>query len=347
MTEARAMPAELVELAARLLTAAGIEQGRAMLIGELLVEADLMGHTTHGLALLPAYLDELASGEMTARGDPIVVRDTGACLTWDGRRLPGVWLTAAAIDEAVPRARRYGTATVVIRRSHHIACLGAFLSRATSHGLMILLASSDPSVCSVAPFGGRTAVFTPDPFAVGIPTGGDPILVDTSASITTNGMSARLAAEGRRFPHAWLLDAMGMPSDDPRVLSAEPPGTILPAGGLDHGHKGYGLALMIESLTMGLGGFGRAEPAEGWGACVFVQLLDPDAFAGGDAFRRQTDRLVEACRSAAPRPGVERVRLPGEAALARRRRALAEGVELYPGILERLRERADAAPQRR
>jgi LDH2 family malate/lactate/ureidoglycolate dehydrogenase len=281
---------------------------------------------------------------MTAVGDPIVIRDTGPCLTWDGQRLPGVWLTAAAIDQAVPRARRYGTATVVIRRSHHIACLGAFLTRATNHGLMILIASSDPSVCSVAPFGGRTAVFTPDPFAVGIPTSGDPILIDTSASITTNGMSARLVAENRRFPHSWLLDAMGMPTDDPRVLSADPPGTILPAGGIDHGHKGYGLALMIESLSMGLGGFGRAEPAEGWGASVFVQLLDPDAFAGGDAFRRQTDWLVEACRSAAPRPGIERVRLPGEAALARRRQALAEGVDLYPGILKRLQARADATP---
>ena len=341
MTEPRPMPADLVELAARLLTASGVARDRALLIGELLVEADLMGHTTHGLALLPGYLRELAAGTMSAAGNPEVVRDTGACLTWDGRRLSGVWLTAAAIDEAVPRAQRYGTATVVIRRSHHIACLGAFLSRATRHGLMILIASSDPSVSSVAPFGGRTAVFTPDPFAVGIPTSDEPILIDTSASVTTNGMSARLAAEGRRFPHAWLLDAMGMPTDDPRVLSAQPPGTILPTGGLDHGHKGYGSALMIEALSMGLGGFGRAEPAEGWGASVFVQLLDPDAFAGGDAFRRQTDELVRACRAAAPRPGVERVRLPGEAALARRRRGLAEGVELYPGILERLTAAAE------
>ena len=89
---------------------------------------------------------------------------------------------------------------------------------------------------------------------------------------------------------------------------------------------------------MGLGGFGRAEPAEGWGASVFVQLLDPDAFAGGDAFRRQTGWIADACRAAAPRPGVERVRLPGEAALARRANALANGVELYPGIMSRLSE---------
>lgn len=336
MPEPRHQPDQLIDLATMLLAAAGIAPDRARLIGELLVEADLMGHTTHGLALLPGYLEELATGTMTRAGDPEVIRDTGPCLTWDGRRLPGVWLTAHAIDTAIPRARQYGTATVVIRRSHHIACLGAFLTRATDQGLMLLLASSDPADASVAPFGGTSAVFTPDPIAVGIPTEGDPILIDTSASITTNGMSARLRAEGRRFDHAWLLDAEGRPTDDPQVLVADPPGTIQPAGGLDHGHKGYALALMVEALTMGLGGFGRAEPAEGWGASVFVQVFDPDAFAGGTAFRRQTEWIAAACRASAPRPSVERVRLPGESALARRRQALAEGIELYPGIMARL-----------
>jgi LDH2 family malate/lactate/ureidoglycolate dehydrogenase len=338
MPEPRHQPDQLIDLAARLLAAAGITPDRARLIGELLVEADLMGHTTHGLALLPGYLEELAAGTMTRAGDPQVIRDTGPCLTWDGLRLPGVWLTAHAIDTAIPRARQYGTATIVIRRSHHIACLGAFLTRATDQGRMLLLASSDPADASVAPFGGTTAVFTPDPIAVGIPTEGDPILIDTSASITTNGMSARLRAEGRRFPNPWLLDAAGAPTDDPQVLVADPPGTIQPTGGLDHGHKGYGLALMVEALTMGLGGFGRAEPAEGWGASVFVQVLDPDAFAGGAAFRRQTAWIADACHASPPRAGVERVRLPGEAALARRRRALAEGLELYPGIMARLED---------
>jgi LDH2 family malate/lactate/ureidoglycolate dehydrogenase len=336
MEERRRRPADLVELGTRLLTATGLAEDRARVIAELLLEADLMGHTTHGLALLPDYLDELSSGAMARTGEPRVLRDTGACLTWDGQRLPGIWLTVHAIDTALPRAQRFGTATVVIRRSHHIACLGAFLTRATAHGMMILLASSDPSAASVAPHGGTTAVFTPDPIAVGIPTSGDPILIDTSTSITTNGMSARLRAEGGRFPHPWLIDATGGPSDDPQVLVADPPGTILPTGGLDHGHKGYALALMVEALTLGLGGFGRAEPAEGWGASVFVQLLDPDAFAGGPAFRRQTDWLAAACRNSPPRAGVEAVRLPGETALRRRAAALTHGIALHPGIMPAL-----------
>ena len=89
MSEPRHRPADLIDLAVRLLEAAGIASDRAAVIAQLLVEADLMGHTTHGLTLLPGYLDELAAGTMTATGDPELIRDTGPCLTWDGRRLPG------------------------------------------------------------------------------------------------------------------------------------------------------------------------------------------------------------------------------------------------------------------
>lgn len=339
MTEARYRPADLVSFGQALLVEAGVAADRAAIIAHFLVEADLMGHTTHGLALLGPYLDELAAGNMAKSGDPELVRDTGACVTWDGGALPGVWLTAAAIDLALARAPTYGTATVVIRRSHHIACLGAFLTRATDRRCMILLTCSDPAGASMAPFGGISAVFTPDPLAVGIPTGGDPILIDTSASITTNGMSNRLHKQGLKFPHPWLQDAAGTPSNDPAALFTDPPGTLLPAGGLDHGQKGYAMALMVEALTQGLGAHGRAEAPTGWGASVFVQVIDPAAFGGLAGFERETGWIAEACRRARPRPGVERVRLPGEAALARKREAEQSGASLYPGIMDSLAAR--------
>jgi len=328
--------ADLIRFAEALFAAAGLEPRKAALVAPLMVEADLMGHTTHGLQLVPGYLGALADGSMTPAGQPEVISDRGAVVAWDGRRLSGVWLTATAVDLAVERARQFGTCTVTIRRSHHIACLAAFLQRATDHGMMVTLASSDPSVASVAPYGGTRAVYTPDPIAVGIPTSGDPVLIDISASTTTNGLTGRLHKEGRTLDHDWLIDANGTPSRDPAVLFTDPPGTILPVGGLDHGHKGYGLALTVEALTQALAGHGRADPPEGWGAGVWVQVQDPGAFAGDDAFRRQTDRLVELCRTNPPRPGVEAVRLPGDGALSRKRAALAEGVALYPGIVEAL-----------
>lgn len=332
-------PVDLRRFAAALFRSAGLDGDKPDVTAEVLVDADLIGHSTHGLALAPRYLQEIQSGSMAATGDPEVVSDRGACVCWNGRRLPGVWLVSKAVDLALDRVTRHGTATVVIGNSHHIGCLAAYLPRAAEKGFLIVVSSSDPSQKTVAPFGGREPLFTPNPVAVGIPTDEDPVLVDISASITTNNMGARLVREGRRFPGPWALDAAGEPTDDPKALTAG--GSILPAGGLDHGHKGYGWALIVEALTQGLAGFGRADAPTGWGACAFVQVLDPAAFSGREAFARQTGWLADACRSSAPRPGVERVRLPGEQALARKRDALALGIVMYPGIMDALKPFAE------
>jgi L-lactate dehydrogenase len=233
-------------------------------------------------------------------------------------------------------ATAQGTGTVVVRRSHHIACLAAYLKRATDRGFVAMVLSSDPSVSSVAPYGAVTPVFTPNPIAAGLPTGGDPVLLDISASITTNGLTARLHKSGERLPHPWVQDAQGNATDDPAVLFDEPKGTLLPLGGLEAGHKGYALALLVEALTGGLAGFGRADPADGWGATVFVQALDPAAFGGRDAFLRQMDWLARACHDATPRPGTTGARLPGERAMALSREQMRDGVALHPSILPML-----------
>jgi LDH2 family malate/lactate/ureidoglycolate dehydrogenase len=332
---------DLVTFARGLFAAAGFDADKAEATARLLVAADLMGHTTHGLQLAGPYLDAARAGTLRVTGEPEKIAETPAALTWDGRFLPGLWLTERAVETALGKARAVGLGAVAIRQSHHIGCLAVFLERATEAGMMAIVASSDPSVASVTPFGGRRAVMTPNPVAIGIPTDAAPILIDISASITTNGLSARLAAEGRRAPGPWYLDAEGRPTDDPAVLNADPPGVILPIGGLDHGHKGYGLGLTIEALTQGLSGYGRAEAPSDWGASVFVQVLDAAAFGGRDAMLRETGWLRRACEATPAIPGIERVRLPGDAARARRVAALANGIELYPGIMARLRREAE------
>lgn len=331
MTTPRHDPATLTDLARALCRAAGLDAAKSEAVAVTLVEADLLGHATHGLALLPRYLDDALYGGMTRDGEPEVLRDRGACLTWNGRRLPGPWLVHKALDIGLERAATYGTCSVAIGDSHHIGCLAAYLSRATERGFMLVLSSSASAAAAVAPFGAISGVLAPDPVAAGIPTDGEPILMDVSASITTINMAAQLQKAGARYPHAWVQDAAGHPSTDPAVLGQG--GTLLPAGGLDHGQKGYAWALMNEALTQGLSGYGRADKPSGWTASVLLQLYDPEAFAGLDAFRRQTSHTAAACRAATPRPGVDRVRLPGEAGLARRRDAMARGVALAPGIL--------------
>jgi LDH2 family malate/lactate/ureidoglycolate dehydrogenase len=281
-------------------------------------------------------MKHIESGQMKLEGEPIVLADHGAVLTWDGQRLPGPWLVLRAMEIAIEKAKIHGSGTVTIGRSHHIACLAAYLKRATDQGLVMLLLSSAPGGGSVAPFGGLRAVFSPSPIAIGFPTGDAPVLVDVSTSITTNMLTNRLREKGKHLAHHWLIDETGKASDDPAVLHAPRKGTIQPLGGLDAGHKGYGLALMVEALTAGLAGHGRADPPEPLGASVFLQILDPKKFGGSSEFRRQMDWVAQACLDNPPRPGFDRVRLPGQSGLLRRERQLREGVALEPSILPAL-----------
>jgi L-lactate dehydrogenase len=346
----RYSPAALRGFAARLLERGGLAPDRARDVAEILVEGDLMGHTTHGLQLLGPYLKGLEDGKITRAGEPTVIADRGATITWDGHFLPGPWIVLRAMDAAFARVADYGVVTVAIRRSHHIACLQAYLPRATERGLVMLLMSSDPATGSVAPHGALAGRFTPNPIAAGFPTDGLPVLIDISASTTTNGLVSRLnrAGKGERLPGAWLVDNQGNASDDPAVFLTDPPGAILPLGGIDLGHKGFGLALLVEALTSALAGHGRADGEKGWGASVFLQIIDPGAFGGRAAFARETGWLANACRTAPVKPGNPPVRMPGERGLKLREKQLAEGVtphpETMPGLLPWVGKLGVAAP---
>ena len=324
--------ARLVAYCTGLLSAAGLDAPIAACVADTLVEGDLLGHDTHGIAQLPGYLRELESGGMTKSGAPRTVSDKPAAVLWDGQRLPGPWLVQRGIDLLLPRARELGSATLVIRRSHHIACLAVYLLRALRENVLLMLACSDPKSASVAPFGGTQAVFTPNPLALGFPLSDGGVMLDISASITTNGMTNRKRAAGERFELDWLIDATGQLTNDPNALFTEPPGTLLPVGGLSHGHKGYGLALLIEALTGGLAGHGRADPPEGWGATVHLTLHDLDAFGGRAAFLREMDHIAMRCRDNPPIDLARPVRLPGERGLRLRAAGLNEGVQLHPSI---------------
>ena len=321
-----------------------MEAEKAETVAEILVEGDLLGHDTHGLAQLGPYLDALASGDMRGEGEPEVVAGTPVAETWDGRKLPGPWLVRRAADLASARAAEFGLSAVAIRRSHHIACLAAYLPRVVvERGQALLLFSSDPATASVAPWGGTRRLFTPNPIAAGWPSPGGPVMLDVSMSITTNAMTARRRAEGTRFPHPALLDAEGRATDDPGAFFTDPAGTLLPLGGEAAGHKGSALGLMVEALTSALAGRGRADPSSGWGASVLVLVLDPARFGGSEAFLRETGWMEQAVHANPPVAGGEAPRLPGERGWQRRAEALAKGVALHPAIPPVLQDRAARA----
>ncbi|APG93047.1 Ldh family oxidoreductase [Sinorhizobium americanum] len=322
-------------LVARLFVDGGMADEMAGDVTECLLMADMMGHSTHGLAIAPWYLEEIRRGGMNLKGSYEVRSDRGACVAWNGRRLPGAWLINRAIDLAMERIADHGVVTLTIAGGHHTGALATYLPRLTERGLMVQLACSGPASGGVAPFGGTRGIFTPNPLSAGIPSRQDPILLDISCSITTIKRSVQLAEAGRRYPGAWALDAEGNPSDDPRVLMSGN-GSLMPVGGLDHGHKGYALALLVEALTQGLSGVGRRDGLTGIAMNTFLQVIDPGAFGGTDAFLDETTWLIGACHANPPRSGLDAVRVPGDRARARVAEALKTGVLLDPFIVAAL-----------
>lgn len=320
----------LAQFATELFQNAGLPAEAARTTADVLLEGDLIGHTTHGLALLEPYLQQFRSGTWNPAGQPAVIAQTEVSQTWDGGKLSGPWLVTRAAAWAAGRAREAGLASIVIGRAGHIGCLAAYLRPIAEAGQMIVLACSDPSAASVAPFGGTRRLFTPNPLAAGWPSPGGPVLIDVSMSITTNGMTNRLRAEGAMFDHPWLLDAAGQPTADPEAFFRD--GTLQPLGGSEAGHKGYALALLIEALTSGLSGAGRVTGPTDWGASVTVLVLDPARFAGATAFAAEAEWMADQVAANPAADASRPPRLPGARALALRAEQLAHGVRLHPSI---------------
>jgi len=194
----------LLDFAIALGQKVGLPPDRARTQAEILIEADLMGHTTHGLNLLPNYLRDIESLAMNTTGDPTVVVDRGATVVWDGNSLPGTFLVSLALTDAIQRVAQHGVVTFVIRRGGHIGALISYLRRATEQGCIMLLMTTNPLARTVVPAGGIDPVLAPNPVAFGCPTDGDPILIDISTSAVANGSVRRWAAEKKHLPEDWL-----------------------------------------------------------------------------------------------------------------------------------------------
>jgi len=326
---------DLTELASAMLTAAGLNGDHAKSTAGTLVEADLLGYTTHGIQFLPQYCSALEKGGMAREGEMTVIRDTGPSLVYDAHKLSGPWCVGQAVAEALGRSQTHGTVTALVRGSQNMACLATYLLRVIEAGRIGLIFVSSPDGKAVAPSGGRSGRYSTNPMAAGFPTGGDPVLIDMATSATTNRLTERLVREDSAHIGEPMLDADGRPSNDPTVLTGSGGGAIRPLGGDANEHKGFALALMVEALSSVLAGGGHAlaqETGETVGSSAFIQIIDPEAFAGRDVFIREMDALRDWLLATPARPGSDGVRLPGQRAYAARREHLEMGVVLNPGI---------------
>ncbi|HEX9983146.1 MAG TPA: amino acid adenylation domain-containing protein [Thermoanaerobaculia bacterium] len=323
---------------------AGLSREHAALMTEVQLEASLRGQPTHNLGAIPRYARRLASGATNARPQFRVERETGISALLDGDNGPGQLVALAAMDLAMQKAVANGVGVVGVRRSNHFGAAGHYVLQAANRGLIGL--GTTNSALWLAPAGGVTPLFGTNPFAVGIPAGRHlPIVLDVSMSVTAKGKVAKHLEEGRALPHGWILDSTGRPSVDPADLVA---GLGIPIGG----HKGYGLALVMEALSGVLTGAGfgldhrrerlkQKDVRPDFGH--FFIVIDPELFLSRDEFSARVDRMIDEVKGARRMQGIDEILLPGEAELRAREHNLRSGVPLSSAVhqaLEKYRREA-------
>jgi uncharacterized oxidoreductase len=334
----------LTEFAARLLTAGGVGGEEAMLIARSLVGANLRGYDSHGVMRIPQYLSQIEKGEIVPGARFEVLKETPALLTTDGHWGFGRVQAGRLTERLIEKARRSGVGVGTMIRCAHTGRLGEYCEMATAAGLVaMVMVNNHGAVRRVAPPGGKAARLSTNPIAVGIPHEKQPIVLDFCTCVAAEGKVRVKWMAGQRCPDGWLLDSEGRSTNDPAMLYADPPGTILPMGG-SQPYKGFGLSLVVEVLTGALSGgvCAREVPINPIGNCVFMLVMDPAHFGGSGHFGSEVSQLIEFIRGCPRIEGVEEITLPGDPERRSLVQKSAEGLSLDEGNWSKLLDLAES-----
>lgn len=331
---------ELRAFATAALLAAGVVDGEAHLVAEVMVDAEERGYDSQGMMRLPSYLRWAKSGEFRSPAAIKVTRERPSALAVDGGNGWGAVVTTRVMDMCIERARNTGSCFAAVADVGHGGRLGYYVGLAAERGMIGMIALGGPSAPVMAPWGGKEARLSTNPIAFGFPyPGGAPVVVDISTTQAARGKVAIAATTGRSMPDDWAFDADGNVTTDPK-LALPPAGTMAPLGG----HKGYALAIAVELMSAAIAG---EYPREFDG--MFVAAFDISAVTDMGVYGSAVATLDESVRSSARRPGFDAPVLPGTGSAERKRRSQADGVEIAPEVWRQVSEAASgvgvAAPE--
>lgn len=302
--------ARLHDFGARIFIGAGVPPEIAGRVMTNLVRANAYGVHSHGVVRLADYVNAVLSGKIIPVAQPTIVKESAVTALLDGHWGFGQVVAERAMQLAIEKAKAHGVGVVCARNSNHVGAIGEYTEMAANAGLIgIALVNGIGKL--VAPHGGRARMLSTNPIAFSVPVpGGRPIIMDFATSVVAEGKLKVARNKGAKVPRGWILDQAGASTDEPQDFYDG--GMLLPIGGLDSGHKGYGLSIMVEILAGLLSGTGAAlldtAPANG----LFFLALAPDGFRPADEFLADVRRLVNALRATPPLPGVEAVMVPGD-----------------------------------
>jgi uncharacterized oxidoreductase len=324
----RLRPDRLRELTAGIFHAAGCQPAEADCIAEHLVEANLVGHDSHGVIRVASYVQWLRAGKVLAGRTIQVAFENEVLAVVDGQFGFGQTVGAQAVQLGIDKSGRHGVAVIALRNAGHLGRIGDWpLLAARAGRLSLHFVNTTGAGILVAPHGGINRRLSANPIAAGIPVaGGPPILLDISACTLAEGKIRVALNKGVPVPENCIIDARGRPTTDPRVFYADPPGAILSIAG----HKGYGLAVLCEVLAGALSGGGCSNPEKADRVVngMLSIYLDPGRFQADADFTAEVQRLIAWVKSSEKAtPGGE-ILMPGEIEERTKAGRLRDGIDL-------------------
>ena len=303
----------LIKAIETIVAAGGSDAREAEIVAENLVTANLTGHDSHGVGMIPRYTDSLLEGGLKVNQHPKIVFDGGAMISLDGQAGYGQVIGLEAMEIGIARAKQHGMCVMGLGRSHHLCRIGQWAEQAVAAGLISLHFTNVISRSIVAPHGGADARFGTNPMTVGIPIPNEPpFILDMATSAVAQG-KVRVAHNKReKVAPEWLIDDKGKPTDNPAFGTVEPFGALRTFGL----HKGYGLAVVCELLGGALTGGGTWHSDDRskkrvWNGMLTI-LIDPKRLGSGDAFATETSEFIAFLRKSPVAPGFDKVRIAGE-----------------------------------
>lgn len=310
----RYAPGALADFAAAVFRGAGSDEAEARAVADHLVEANLVGHDSHGVVRVRKYVEWAREGMVVPNRHLEIVVDRKASLLVDGGFGYGQVIGKEAMTLAADRAADQGFVVLALRNAGHLGRIGAWPEQLAEAGLVSFhFVNTSGFGILVAPHGGRDRRLSANPIAAGAPVaGGAPIILDIATSVVAEGKIQVARNKGEQLAPGLVIDGAGRPTTDPAAFYADPPGAIFPFGG----HKGSGLSIFCEIFAGSLtGGFASHPGSPTAGRLVNNMLsvvIDPETFGGADFFRADLARLIEWVEASPPIEPGGSVLLPGE-----------------------------------
>jgi L-2-hydroxycarboxylate dehydrogenase (NAD+) len=325
----------------------GVPEDDAKICAEILITSDLRGIESHGIQRMKMYFDRIRQGVQFPVTQMEIVRESPTTAVIDGHHGMGQVIGYRSMQMAIEKARQYGMGAVAVRNSAHFGIAGYYALMATRAGMIgMAFTNARPSI---APTFGVKPMLGTNPIAFGCPTDEPfPFLYDAATSITQRGKLEVLDRVGKLAPEGWVIDQTGRTLVDPHECLegfGQETAALLPLGGNGEtlgGHKGYGLATMVEifssalqtgSFLYGLTGIDEQGNRQPNRLGHFFMAINIESFTRLDDFKQTTGSILRELRAATKQPGCERIFTAGEKEYENERRVRQEGVQIVPSLL--------------